>query len=1114
MRPVFFLTAIFLSILWSSCNDDTSAPVDKPLFTMIQASRSKLSFANEVQESDSLNYYNFPYLYEGGGVAISDFNNDGLSDIFMTGNMVENKLYLNKDSLLFEDVTAKAGLQGDRRWYTGVTVVDINYDGLVDLYLSVSGKDANTKNQLFVNKGNLTFEEKANEYGIDDDGNSMQSTFFDYDRDGDLDLFVANYPSIPLTQGNLYYANMMKKNDPDLSGHLYRNDDGHFKDVTLEAKVQNFGLTLGISSADLNNDGWPDLYLSNDFNVPDYFYLNNGDGTFREVLKQAVGHTSMFGMGIDVADFTNDGLPDFVQADMVPEDYKRAKINMGTMNPRIFWEAVDLGFHYQYMQNSLQINNGTQKGGVPIMGEISRMAGVATTDWSWSTLFADLDNDGWKDLYITNGIKRDVNDRDIGNRNFATTFQAAFKRPAMDEYPSVPLDNYAFKNNGNLTFKKITEEWGLDYKGFSNGMAYGDLDNDGDLDLVINNLDQKMSLFENRSDATQTHYLRVRLEGSEKNPNGLGAKLTLKNRKTGKLQTFGMNPTRGFQSFMEPIAHFGLGESLDSLTLSVNWPDGKKETLEVSDIDRTLIVKYANATDAKQTSVNWRRANFVDITKKAGIDFVHKEDTFDDYRNEPLLPHKYSTLGPGLTVGDINGDGLDDFYAGNATGHKSAVYLQRPDKTFSLLDGPWQTDNDTEDTGALFFDADADGDIDLYVVSGGNDASKDDLYYQDRLYINTATGFVKANSALPIMKTAGKVVTAADYDNDGHLDLFVGGRNVPGQYPSAPKSYLLKNNGGTNQKLRFEIVTDELAPALQETGMVTSSVWSDLNGDGWTDLVITGEWMPIKVFMNDQGSFEERTAQLGLSENKGWWYGLSTLDVDNDGDQDLIAGNLGLNYKYGASAEKPFEVFAGDFDKNGRTDIVLGQHKESKLVPLRGRECSSEQIPAIQKKFPSYREFAAADIYDIYGKAELEKALHLSATTFAHYWLENVGEEGFKWHKLPNRSQLSPISSILPFDYDQDGFTDLLVSGSMYDSEVETPRADAGLGLVLKNNKGKGFEAVPPPQSDLMVLGNTQSSKPINLGKEKGFLFAGSNEPIKLIQFNGQSKKGLITSPK
>ncbi len=1111
MRSGIFLIVIFLPVLWSSCSDDTVNAKEPPLFRRVETSQSNLSFANKIIDSDTLNYYSFPYIYMGGGVGLGDFNNDGLSDMFVTGNMVENKLYLNKGNMVFEDITQKAGVQGDSRWYTGVTLVDIDHDGFLDIYLSVSGKNGNTRNQLFRNKGDLTFEEKAAEYGINDPSRSIQSTFFDYDKDGDLDLFVANYALVPLSQGNSFYADRMRKNDPTESGHLYRNDGDTFTDVTSTAGVQNFGLTLGLSCADFNDDGWQDLYLSNDFNVPDYFYLNNGDGTFKEVLKQALGHTSMFGMGIDAADFNNDGLPDLVQADMTPEDYQRAKINMASMSPESFWEAVDLGFHYQYMQNSLQLNNGIQNDGIPVMGEISRMAGVATTDWSWSSLFADLDNDGWKDLYFTNGMKRDVNDNDINDRSDAVTFREAFERVDIDAYPSEPLDNYVFRNKSDFTFEKVTDEWGLGYKGFSNGMAYGDLDNDGDLDLVINNLDQHMSLFENDSDTTGKHYLRVLLEGPEKNPNGFGAILTLKNRNSDKQQTFDLNPTRGFQSFMEPIAHFGLGDSPDDLTLSVDWPDGKSETIEVGDIDRTKTVKYANATDVKKIPENIQKVNFVDKTKDAGIDFVHKEDSFDDYKNEPLLPHKYSTIGPGLAVGDVNGDGLEDFYVGNATNHKSAVYVQRPDNTFGILDGPWQDDYENEDTGALFFDADFDGDIDLYVVSGGNDPLKDEAYFQDRLYMNTPTGFVKADNALPMMKTAGKVVTATDFDNDGDLDLFVGGRNAPGQYPSSPQSYLLKNTGGTDQKLAFENVTGSLAPGLKDTGMVTSATWTDLNEDGWKDLVVTGEWMPIKVFINDQGNFEERTEQFGLSGKTGWWYALSAFDVDNDGDQDLIAGNLGLNYKYGASVEKPFEVFAGDFDKNGRTDIVLGQHKEGKLLPLRGRECSSEQIPAIKKKFPSYRDFASADIYDIYGKAELEKSMHLTATTFAHYWLENVGEEGFKWHKLPNRSQLSPISSILPFDYDDDGFTDLLVSGSIYDSEVETPRADAGIGLVLKNNKGKGFEAVPPTKNGLMILGNTQSLWPINLGSKRGFLFAGSNEPITLIQFN-QAEKDLTTS--
>ena len=1073
------ITIIITAALLYGCSDNKIQRKEPPLFNLVVDSISNLSFENIIQDSDTLNYDNFPYIYMGGGVAISDFNNDGLSDIYVTGNMVENKLYLNKGNLVFEDISVKAGVQGDNRWYTGISIVDINHDGYMDIYLSVSGKDVSTKNQLFINKGDLTFKEEAATYRIDD---------------------VANYPLVPLTQGNLFYLSLMKKNNPEQSGHLYRNDNGLFTDVTATAGVQNFGLTLGLSSADLNNDGWPDLYLSNDFNVPDYFYINKGDGTFRETLKESLGHTSMFGMGIDVADFNNDGLLDLVQADMTPEDYRRSKINMASMSPKSFWEAVNFGFHFQYMQNSLQLNNGSNLEGIPVFSEISRMAGIATTDWSWSTLFMDLDNDGWKDIYITNGMKRDVNDNDINNKSNATTFQQANRRISIEQYPSEPLDNYAYKNLGDYTFTKSTKKWGLDYKGFSNGMAYGDLDNDGDLDLVINNLDQKISLYENRTANNGSQFLRFKLKGSEKNPNGYGAKMVLKNKITTNVQAFEMLTTRGFQSSMEPIAHFGLGNDLGDYELNIFWPDGKEEVIEVNKINQTLILDYSQATENKKKSSHTISSRFNNITQQARINFIHEEDSYDDFIVEPLLPHKYSTQGPGLAVADINGDGLDDFFVGNASGKSSALYLQLTNKTFSEMEGPWQDDFNHEDTGALFFDGDNDGDIDLYVVSGGHDPSKNQFYYQDKLYLNTSRGFVKATNSLPTMNTAGKVITAADYDNDGDLDLFVGGRNIPGSYPAAPDSYLLKNNGKSDQSLKFEDVTSQECPSFNQMGLITSAEWTDLNGDGWIDLIVAGEWMPIKVFMNNKGRLEEKTKEMGLAHNLGWWFSLYVMDVDNDGDQDIIAGNLGLNYKYKASPEKPFELFAADFDKNGKIDIVLGQHKEGKLVPLRGRECSSQQIPAIERKFTTYREFASADIFEIYGKSEISKSNHLQATEFAHYWLENNGNGTFNWHLLPNRSQFAPINSIVPIDYNGDVYTDLLISGNLYDSEVETPRADAGIGLILQNNEGKGFIAVEPTKSNLMVSGNTQNSKPIKLGAKTGFLFVGSNEDLKLIQ--------------
>ena len=1025
----------------------------------------------------------------GGGVAIGDFNNDDLPDIYVTGNQVENKLYLNQGDMEFDDVTASAGVGGDHRWYTGVTLVDINYDGWLDIYLSVSGSTRATKNQLFLNNGDMTFVEKASDYGIDDASNSIQSTFFDYDKDGDLDLFVANYPLVPLTQGNLFYAGMMKKNRPEHSGHLYRNDNNNFTDVTEAAGVRNFGLTLGLSSADFNDDGWADLYLSNDFNVPDYFYLNNGDGTFTEALKSATRHTSMFGMGIDVADFTNDGLLDLVQVDMTPENYYRARINMASMSAKTFWEAVDLGFHYQYMQNSLQINQGMNAESVPVLSEISRLAGVATTDWSWSALFMDMDNDGWKDLYITNGMKRDINDNDRNRRTGATSFAAVTKAIDISEYPSVPLENYALQNRRDYTFAPVTADWGLADESFSNGMSYGDLDNDGDLDLVINNIDSELGLYENHAHQRVNDFLRVKLIGSARNPLGIGAKVYLKDEKDKTFQVQEQLLTRGFQSSVDPVIFFGLGKGPSSKTLLVQWPDFKVEEINVVSFNQVIELNHANAIDPVSDEEKKRQPQFIDFTDSTKLNFEHHEDLYDDYIYEPLLPYKYSTLGPGMAVGDVNNDGLDDIYLGNASKSISGLLVQDSRGGFIRQPGPWERDEDQEDTGALFFDADGDEDLDLYVTSGGHNPNEPPAYYQDRLYINTTEGYQKTQNALPPMAIPGKVVAAADFGHDGKLDLFVGGRNVPGRYPETPNSFLLKNKGGQDLQVEFQDVTAELGERLQQIGMVTSAIWSDLDGDSWEELIIVGEWMPITIFKNNQGLLVDVTEDWGFKQNTGWWYCVTAFDVDNDGDTDLVAGNLGLNYKYTASQEKPFEVFASDFDQNGRMDIVFGMHKEGKLLPLRGRECSSQQVQGIENKFPTYREFASADLAGIYGAQMIEAALHLEATTFAHYWIENRGGGAFEWHQLPQEAQIAPVNSIIPFDYDRDGFLDLLVAGGLYDAEVETPRADASVGSVLRNLEGKGFKAIAPSATGLMTTGDVRVVRPIMIREKSGFVF-------------------------
>lgn len=1062
-------------------------------FSEISEKNSNILFSNTISDNDTLTYSKFPYIYNGGGVAIGDINNDGLSDVFFTGNMVPNKLYLNKGGLQFDDISNKAGVSGDNRWYTGVTMTDINNDGFLDIYLSVSGMGSHTENQLLINNGDATFTESAAEYGINDSSNSIQSTFFDYDHDGDIDLFVANYPSVPISQGNMFYDLKIKENNPKESGHLYRNEgNGQFLDVTLEAGVQNFGLTLGIVASDFNNDGWQDLYLSNDFNVPDYFYINNQDGTFKEVLKEATGHTSMFAMGIDASDFNNDGLIDLIQAEMAPEDYVRSRVNMASMSPKTFEEGINLGFHYQYMQNSLQLNNGANENNIPIMSEISRLAKMASTDWSWSTLFADLDNDGLKDVYITNGMKRDVNDNDVNNKINPTSFKQAFNLKITD-YPSEPIANYVYRNKGDFSFEKKGENWNLDFKGFSNGMSYGDLDNDGDLDLVINNIDQPASLFKNET--KNTNYLRIKLKGTDKNPLGLGSKVIVTTNE--HKQTLELTLTRGFQSSVEPILHFGLGENNEISKLQITWADGKKQEVVNPAINTLMILDYDNSknVDTKNRNLN---KSFKDITVTSNIDFIHEEDAFDDYINEPLLPYKYSMMGPALAKGDINNDGLEDFFVGNATRGAGALYIQDINSKFKQIEGPWLQDVMFEDTGAIFLDFDNDGDQDIYVVSHGNKFQ--DL--TDRLYINKGTHFIKSQTALPDFKIAGEVIAVNDFDKDGNEDIFIGGRNTPGKYPHTSSSCLLRNMGGKDETLKFENITNSLVNELNNLGMITDAVWVDIDGDSWDDLIVTGEWMPITIFKNDKGKLVNKTNIFNLEDTKGWWYSLKILDVDNDGDLDIVAGNLGQNHKYQASEKSPFKVYSRDFDENGTNDIVLSYEKEGRNLPLRGRECSSQQVPAIGKRYGTYREFANADLEDIYGSYILDKSLHYQVKSFSHAWFENIDGKFTKRHDLTGRSQFSAIQDIEVINYNDDAYPDLLLFGNLYQFEAETPRSDAGVGLVMTGSVN-GFKDVSPNENGLMIRDDVKSMITIKLANGKdAYLLGVNNGKLKLIEFN------------
>ncbi|NMH89309.1 VCBS repeat-containing protein [Flavivirga algicola] len=1097
MYPNKFVFIVISSVLiFFGCEKPNKT---NTLFKSISKEHSNINFNNILTETDSLNYFIYPYLYLGGGVAAGDINNDGLSDIFFVGNMVENKLYLNKGKMKFEDITMSSNLKGDSKWHTGVTMCDVNNDGYLDIYLNVSGKEENKQNKLYINNKDLTFTESAQAYGIADNGSSIQSVFFDFDNDGDLDLYVANYPVAPFGSPNAFYLHKMKNLKHEESDHLYENlGNGKFEDITHTSGIANYGLTLGVSVGDFNTDGYQDIYISNDFNTPDKFFINNGDGTFTDKLKLATYQTAWFGMGTDAADYNNDGLLDIMQVDMTPRDNRRAKENMASMNASLFWNTVKSGFHYQYMFNSLQLNRGINpKKGVQF-SNTARIAGVSTTDWSWAPLFADFDNDGWKDIFITNGIKRDVNNKDFFKAKMAkANFTGKIDGSAYQKIPSEPIENHAYKNNGDLTFTNVGENWGINLKGFSHGCAYADFDNDGDLDLVINNMDQTASLYQNQLETQGRNYLRMKLNGSLENHFGIGSKVKLYHK--GKIQYQELMLTRGYESSVEPILHFGVDniKTIDSLTIT--WPDGRSQSLVNVNTNQILNINYPS-TDLGLKTKN-KAPKFEDITQTAALNFKHKENEHSDYLFEPLLPHQNSKLGTGLAVADVNNDGLDDFYVGNAHKEHGVMYLQNNDGSFSENAGPWLEDNESEDMGALFFDADGDNDQDLYVVSGGNEFLRNKEPLQDRLYINNGNGkFKKATHSLPIMLTSGSCVKSGDYDNDGDLDLFVAGRLIPGKYPLAPRSYILRNDGMKANEPIFTDVTEQIAPDAVSPGLVTDALWSDFNNDDQLDLIITGEWMPILFFENNNGIFKNKTETLGLQNQIGWWYSLAEGDFDKDGDKDYIAGNLGLNYKYQATNDEPFELYSGDFDKNKRLDIVLGYHQDGNKYPVRGRQCSSEQIPAISLKYKDYSSFANASLVDIYGQENLENALHLSATTFASSIIINNKQNPWKIKPLPSLAQLSSINSIIIKDFNADDNLDIILAGNLYTSEVETPRNDANLGLYLTGN-GKGqFKVIDASKSGLYLDGDVKQIELIKADKgEYKILSVANDDYLKII---------------
>ena len=1056
----------------AACRAKPAGPAQ--LFELLPPSVTGVTFANRLPEDSAFNILNYLYYYNGAGVAVGDVNNDGLPDLYFTSNLGPNRLYLNKGNYRFEDVTARAGVADSVGWKTGVTMADVNGDGYVDIYVSaVDYLTMHGRNVLYINDGHGTFTDRTKEYGLDHVGYATQALFFDYDGDGDLDMFLLNHSTH--RERGIDTAGL---GNPRASDRLFRNDGGHFVDVSERAGVADrvgaFG--LGVVASDLNGDGCPDLYVGNDFQENDYLYINNCDGTFTESIAKATGHTSRFSMGVDAADVNNDDRPDLFVADMLPEREDILKTTAISESFNLFDLRIRAGYHPQYARNTLQLNRGAGK-----FSDVAYLAGVAASDWSWAPLIADFDNDGNKDLFLTNGIYRRPNDLDyinyIGNESVQASLARGITKEnlaVLEQMPSVPLPNYAFRGNGDLTFTSVAAAWGLAQPGFSNGAAYVDLNNSGALDLVVNNVGAPASIYRNHARAANgagAHYLTLALRGEGKNTGGIGARVTIVH--GGKRQMLEEMPTRGFESSVDPRLHFGLGASTRVDSLTIVWPDRRYQTLTNVAVDRIMTLSQADARGRyAHPRAERSRPTFADVTKRVGIDFTHEENGFYDYLREPLMPHLLSREGPALAVGDVNGDGLDDVYVGGAKWQPGRLYLQQRDGTFRASEQPaLRADSLAEDVDATFFDANGDGRLDLYVVSGGNEFWGEDDALQDRLYLNDGHGnFHRDRVALPRMAESGSVVVAGDFDGDGHVDLFVGRRVVARGYGLTPRSYLLRNDGTGH----FTDVTSDIAPALAQAGMVSSAAWVDYDGDGKLDLVVVGEWMPVRVFHQENGRFVDCTAAVGLSGTEGWWNTVSAVDVNGDGRKDLVLGNLGLNSYIHASAKEPARLYVGDFFETGTLKQILTSYNHGVSYPIEGRDELVQLMPQLGSRYPTYASFGASRVDQILPPDELAKAKVLEARQFASAVAVNDGHGAFTLRPLPVEAQFAPIYASVAGDFDGDGHTDLVVAGNLYGATPTLGRYDASYGLLLRGAGDGRFRAAELETTRLVIEGQVR----------------------------------------